>query len=502
MVPPRQRPSFDRSGGSHDEQGRGDQECAHATPQSIRVPSVGRRRVSNEGMTAATRRLIISALALAVCLSLAKPAAACICVGVGAPCEAFFDASAVFIGTVVSIDPVSTTQPFSQRRVHLEVSDAFRGMTTQNVDVETGEGSGDCGYRFNVGERYLVYASVRPGSQTLTTSICTRTKPLSNAQEDAAFARAVATAPSAGGVLSGTVRNRDRRVAASQGGNPYAPIAGVSVQVQCEDGLLHRAETDTRGRFEVGGLPVGVCSARVTAPDATYVMNPPRDVTIRDLRACAEADVTIAFDGRIRGRVVDATLQPLAGVTVDALAPGARSAPNSTAAVTDAAGAYEIAKIPPGRYVIGINARQPYSRGRGLGRAIYFPGVDTVDAARTVTVGEGDAVNLDDFTLTPQAVFVQAMGIVVTGSGSPVAGAKIYLIRNEPNMFQIFSGPLVTDEAGRFTLAIPHGEPVKITAELSHPQPDRPYSFDRGDVTFVADADHTDLRIVVKPTEP
>jgi hypothetical protein len=452
-------------------------------------------------MTAAKRHLIISALALTACLSLTKPAAACTCVGGPAPCQAFFDASAVFIGTVVSIDPSPTTQPFAQRRVHLEVSDAFRGVTTQSVDVETGQGGGDCGYLFTVGERYLVYANVRPGGQTLTTSICTRTKPLSSAQEDVTFARAVATAPSAGGVLSGTVRNRDRRNTASLG-NQYAPVTGVSVQIECEDGLLRRAETDARGRFEVGGLPVGVCSARVIAPDATYVVNPPRDITIRDLRACAEADVTIAFDGRIRGRVLDAALQPLAGVTVDALVPGARSAPNSAAAVTDAAGAYEIAKIPPGRYLIGINARQPYSRGRGLGRAIYFPGVDTVDAARTVTVGEGDSVSLDSFTLTPQAAFVQAVGTVVTESGSPAAGAKIYLIRDEPNMFQIFSGPLVTDEAGRFTLAIPRGEPVKISAELSRPQPDRPYSFDRGDVTFVADADHPDLRIVVKPTKP
>ena len=203
-------------------------------------------------------------------------------------------------------------------------------------------------------------------------------------------------------------------------------------------------------------------------------MTPLGDITIRDLRACAEADVTIAFDGRIRGRVLDAALQPVAGVTVDALVSGARSSPNSTAAVSDAAGAYEIAKVPPGRYAIGINARKPYARSRGLGRAIYFPGVETVDAARPVTLGEGDAVSLDDFTLTPQAVFVQAVGIVVTESGLPAPGAKIYLIRDEPNMFQIFSGPLVTDAAGHFTLAIPRGEPVKITAELPHLQPNRP----------------------------
>ena len=166
------------------------------------------------------------------CLSLTKPAAACSCVGAAAPCQAFFDASAVFVGTVVSIDPVPAAQ-FPRRRVHLEVSDAFRGVRTESVDVETGEGGGDCGYGFTVGERYLVYANVRPGGQTLTTSICTRTKPLASAQEDAVFARAVATAPAAGGVVSGTVRNRDRRADRSPGSQSRrspAPACGSSAR--------------------------------------------------------------------------------------------------------------------------------------------------------------------------------------------------------------------------------------------------------------------------------
>ena len=78
-----------------------------------------------------------------------------------------------------------------------------------------------------------------------------------------------------------------------------------------------------RGRFEIAGLPVGECTPHVIPPDGTYVHDP-SPVTIKDFRGCAGVAVVLAFDGHIRGRVVDASLQPLAGVTIDAVATGER----------------------------------------------------------------------------------------------------------------------------------------------------------------------------------
>jgi len=440
-------------------------------------------------------QLLFSAAFVAALLS-ARPAYACTCAGGGAPCQAFFDAPAVFVGKVVSIEE----RPGFRRRVHLVVGEAFRGVTSQETDIDTGSGGGDCGYSFKVGESYVVYAYPQKDVQALSTSICTRTRPLSDAHDDLTFARAAASAAAGGGVISGTVRNRDLRPAnPSRQEIPFAPVRGVAVRVECGD-VVHAAETDARGRFEITGLPVGTCLPRVTAPDSTYIVFQPSDVTIRDLRACAALDVLIAFDGRIRGRVLDANLRPLAGVTVDALAPEARVPSYTRAAVTDAGGAYEIAKMPPGIYVVGINVRRDYSGGRGFGRAVYFPAAATADVAEAVVVGAGEQVTLGDFTLTSNTTFVQVSGTVVTESGSPAAGAKVYLRRDDPNHYQMFSGPLASDEQGRFTVAIPRGERVTLTIEWPRPLPERPYNFDRGDVpAFVADHDLPDLRIVVSP---
>ena len=102
-------------------------------------------------------------------------------------------------------------------------------------------------------------------------------------------------------------------------------------------------------------------------PDGTYVHDP-SPVTIKDLRGCAGVAVVLAFDGHIRGRVVDANLKPLAGVTIDAVATGERVPSYWHAFVTDENGIYDIAKLTPGRYRVGVNVRREYSTGQGFGR--------------------------------------------------------------------------------------------------------------------------------------
>ena len=53
------------------------------------------------------------------------------------------------------------------------------------VEVATGSGGGDCGYRFAIGKRYLVYARKWPPSGSgLTTGICSRTRQIEEADED------------------------------------------------------------------------------------------------------------------------------------------------------------------------------------------------------------------------------------------------------------------------------------------------------------------------------
>ena len=195
-----------------------------------------------------TRLVVLAALVLSAVL-ISRPADACTCGGGGQACQAFFDVSAVFAGTVVSISNRDDSTVFSRRRVHLLVTEAFRGVTSQEIDVDTGNGGGDCGYDFKIGESYVVYGHRQSDAQPLTTSICTRTRPLRDAEDDLKFARAAAGASAAGGVINGWVWQRDRRRPDPPPEEPpFAVVPGVAISVEC-GGLVHRAESDCQRAF-------------------------------------------------------------------------------------------------------------------------------------------------------------------------------------------------------------------------------------------------------------
>jgi hypothetical protein len=93
--------------------------------------------------------------------------------------EARKQATAVFAGEVVEViaDP-----QMGYLKVKLRVEKLWKGVLTNEVIVVTGRGGGDCGYRLEVGARYLMFAY---GDEVkLETNICQRTKGLAHAVED------------------------------------------------------------------------------------------------------------------------------------------------------------------------------------------------------------------------------------------------------------------------------------------------------------------------------
>jgi len=85
--------------------------------------------------------------------------------------EAYKSSTAVFVGTVVS----GRLEADFWRRYEFRVDEPLKGKLGTKVEISTGRGGGDCGYSFEIGEKYLVYAGGSP--ENLGTSICTRTKP-------------------------------------------------------------------------------------------------------------------------------------------------------------------------------------------------------------------------------------------------------------------------------------------------------------------------------------
>lgn len=120
---------------------------------------------------------LASLLILACALLFSPSAAACSCVAPPPPDKALTQATAVFVGKVVRVDPTageSLTATF-------EVTKAWKGIEMATAQVSTNAHGTLCGYAFEVGKEYVVYAD---GKTELSTSACTRTKPAAEAAED------------------------------------------------------------------------------------------------------------------------------------------------------------------------------------------------------------------------------------------------------------------------------------------------------------------------------
>jgi hypothetical protein len=84
--------------------------------------------------------------------------------------KAYKNSSAVFVGEVIEI--VQKPNVFFVE-VKFAVERKWNDGIRKTVAVITGKGGGDCGYPFEVGKKYLVYAL--NGKNTLRTNICTKT---------------------------------------------------------------------------------------------------------------------------------------------------------------------------------------------------------------------------------------------------------------------------------------------------------------------------------------
>ena len=112
-----------------------------------------------------------------------EPSYACSCVEDGAPINELERSSAVFMGVAVSVRELerddgllSSTDPTT---VEFDVQTVWKGAVSQPMVLTTRRWSESCGYPFVEGVTYVVYS--RDGS---TVSLCSRTRPFSEATED------------------------------------------------------------------------------------------------------------------------------------------------------------------------------------------------------------------------------------------------------------------------------------------------------------------------------
>lgn len=134
------------------------------------------------------RALVLVCAVLASTIALFPQAAfACTCAPLGTDLQALRDADAVFAGSVVD-----THDPHGDRRIvssgrpvfyTFEVDSVAKGDVGETQEVRSAASGVSCGFRFDEGRRYLVFAYYGKGARRvddpdaqLLTSLCTKTR--------------------------------------------------------------------------------------------------------------------------------------------------------------------------------------------------------------------------------------------------------------------------------------------------------------------------------------
>jgi hypothetical protein len=228
-------------------------------------------------------------------LSFSDTAFACSCAKAPTPCRAYEQAEAVFIGTPKEVSRIESKDEIrnsgrAYRIFRFSVDQAFRVVNNSQVSVVTGQGAGDCGYDFKIGEQYLVYA-YRDSQKMLSTSICSRTKPVRIADEDLEYIHGLSKASTGGWVFGEVFKTRR-----THGG--LWPLEGVKVTVVGQ-GKSVTVMTNKYGKFRVSSLPEGNYKVRVSPPEGLSDKSNESDVKVTD-RGCATVEFWLKVDGRVK----------------------------------------------------------------------------------------------------------------------------------------------------------------------------------------------------------
>jgi hypothetical protein len=390
----------------------------------------------------------------------ATQAVACSCAGPGRPCEAYWDATTVFVGTVTFSSSTKVKEygsEFTRRVVRLHVDRPLRNVDASDVEVMTGWGDADCGYGFRLGGQYLVYAYLN-NHKKLETNICLRTRPLSDATEDLEYINGLSKA-APGGTISGEVKLQRPSY---QYPDPMPPVKDAKILF--EGPKQFELKTDADGKYSISGIPPGTYKVRIDLPEGLSIYNSEQEVKVHD-RGCGQAFFFVEPDTRITGKVLDAQGMPAADVMME-LVPATRQVGwHPSNEKTDKEGWFVMKLVKPGRYYLGVRiygmagaTYVPYPQ-------TYYPGVKARSDATIITISEGQRIELEELVLPARFIDRTLSGIVVDPDGTPVAGAVVWL---KERQYEDTDMPYrrETDSEGRFSFPVYEGIKYSLSANV------------------------------------
>jgi hypothetical protein len=391
------------------------------------------------------------------------------------PCEAYWSAQAVFVGTVKKVSYSATYKRgegdsrwnFRRRITRFSVETAYKGVKGKVAEVVTEEhiwvgddpADGeertpllihppptDCDYRFDEGETYFVYANLGSKKDGTLNVPRNRTGKLEDAAEDLKFVNELPRAAPTARIFGRIVR-ADRSVNLDD--QKRLPLAGIKVTARGGKRTFE-ALTDAGGKYELKDLPPG--SYQVTPAYPAHLSGDGSGRAQVVARGCAQHDFDTRSSVRLKGRVTDAEGRPLLGVRVGLInAEATEIVREGLYTWTGGGGDYVLTGIPAGRFLLFFDLPgAPAARIPHPPRA-YYPGVWSAAQGTVLTVVEGENLPAYDLQLLPPPAD-RAVEIVLTWpDGRAVGDAWVTLEDPDYNWEGSMTGAKKVDgQEGRY----------------------------------------------------
>jgi uncharacterized GH25 family protein len=428
-----------------------------------------------------------------------ETARACSCMERDSAVKAYAKADAVWVGTISNVQPGVGKSAFRDMRATFLVDEALKGKKSEKLDVFTSSQGTACGYPFENGGSYLVYAYRDAETKELQTSICGRTRRLAiGVEEDEieilrSLSRGILQ-PRIYGVVYELIRGlyplREDYWKVRE------PMPNVKI-IARNGKKAFESVSDSKGRFSIANLQKGKYKLEFIVP-AGYKLGgdywdesseEERDqyknieLEISDTDSPDQLTIETRVDGRIKGNVVDENGKPV-GKDIMVSLVSKKTVGNEMGdidyvhAFTDASGDFEFFGIPPGEYYLGFNLETRPNKNFPYPRT-YYPAASEISEAKIIVLAKAE--KLDGFVLSlPKKVKeVEVKGKVVDAEGNPLKGAVVeryglyygewregepYIMKNikQPT----FEGRVETDEKGEFMLKLLKGNKYRINSYL------------------------------------
>jgi hypothetical protein len=400
------------------------------------------------------RATLAAMVVVAIQLSIALPTViANECGPTPPPCEAYWQSSMVFLGTVTEALSIRNGKV---ERARMRVDRSYKGATEKTLTLFD-DGMGDGPDEMRVGEQFLMY-SFRNEDGEVSFRGCTRSRNVKDAEEDLKYLDGLGNATPTSSVLGQVEVWPDGQ-----------PASGAVVEIRGPD-KKQTTTTDGKGHYRFDGLKPATYSVRAVQPGFRMPSFEHEGVSASiEPRGCAVINVELRkhWPGTIEGRLIrsNGALAP-AGIDLHLILMGGQESEESTHLfyedlVTNDKGEYSFQGVAPGRYKIAVHwccfptPAAPYP-------PIYWPAANSEAAASVIEIGNAIVSRRYDFHLPPEIRSRVTNGTVLLSDGNPAVGAHVRILKLPD--YAVTGNDAVADMDGHFSFTALEGLEYSLTA--------------------------------------